>query len=271
MSKRKNVRIEAQQRLDWLRRSEQGESPPAIAADKYDVRTVRKHIALARREREVKEARAVVVRDALERHYKGMVSFAQKLRKSVSGDQALPADFRDDPYWAALKQHQPQSPLWKLLARWDRILDELKQSEGLFEARLEADLRSDTRLKGLPSSHLESAVNGIVAALLFQASRWGRGEPGLNLGDNFKKTSAEGGLFKVEYGAFNMDEQTAGGADVIEKAITDYETNVTSWKEYRDLTDLIGQMLAIKKKALDQLTVVIMKGVVPGQCKYCPL
>ena len=72
--------IKPEQRLDWLRRYEDGESPPKIAEnDKVDVRTVRKHIEMAKQEREVKEARSMVLRNALELHYRDLCDCAKKL------------------------------------------------------------------------------------------------------------------------------------------------------------------------------------------------
>ena len=70
----------------WLRRFEEdGESPPHIAeADGYDVRTVRKQIEKAMQEREMREARVMVLRDALEKHYKDLYTFAETLDSSIS-------------------------------------------------------------------------------------------------------------------------------------------------------------------------------------------
>ena len=54
MAKRiKMPAIKPETRVEWLKRSELGETPPQIAeADSVDVRTVRKHVELARMERD---------------------------------------------------------------------------------------------------------------------------------------------------------------------------------------------------------------------------
>ena len=82
MAKRiKKPPIKPEVRRDWLRRNEEnGESPPQIAAqDGYDVRTVRKQIDLAKQEREAREARIVVLRDAMQRHYDDLRKYAEEL------------------------------------------------------------------------------------------------------------------------------------------------------------------------------------------------
>ncbi len=74
----KKPAVRPEVRRQWLRRFEEyGESPPEISkADGYDVRTVRKQIEYAREERELREARAMVLRNDLERHYSDLCEFA---------------------------------------------------------------------------------------------------------------------------------------------------------------------------------------------------
>ena len=71
MGKRtKKPPVRPEVRKDWLNRYEKdGESPPQIAkSDGYDVRTVRKQLQEAQREREIREGRLTVLRKAIEGH-----------------------------------------------------------------------------------------------------------------------------------------------------------------------------------------------------------
>ncbi|MDD5510330.1 MAG: hypothetical protein PHI12_05955 [Dehalococcoidales bacterium] len=272
VKKTKKPEVEAGKRLEWVRRNEGGQSPPQIAKkDGYDVRTVRKHIELAKMEREAKEARAVVLRNTLERHYRGIVNFAQKLNKTVDKGIVVSNDLREDPYWTALKQHQPRISLWNLLARWDSIHNSLKGSRKALESKLQIGLRADSRLKDAPATQLDGAVAGITAALLFNMERRGRGETGLVLYDDFSAIQGEDGMCEVKYGSFHMGKQSGEVAGDLKKVVTEYEDAFTSWDDYHKLSDLLGQMREIKKKIRSELTTIIMRGVVPGHCKYCPL
>jgi hypothetical protein len=273
MAKRtKKPPVETEKRLDWLRRNDKGESPPQIAKeDGYDVRTVRKHIELGKLEREAKEARAAVVRDALERHYRGIVGFARKLEKNINAEAKIPQALRDDRMWVALKQHQPRSPLWNLLGQWDKIHDSLKDLNKRLEARLQTELRADPRLKGLTRSQLEGAVAGIVAVLIFEMKQWARGTEGLSLKEHFGKTRKEADVFEVQYGSFYMGIHDEQHVDLIRDVIHDLENTVTSWVEYEDLHKFMDQLLSVKEKLGDELAIIILRGIVPGHCKYCPL
>ena len=89
MAKRiKKPLVRPEKQREWLRRHEiGGESPMEIAkSDKYDVRTVRKYIELERQERERREARSIVLRQALEEHYRDLCNFAQQLDSEASTD-----------------------------------------------------------------------------------------------------------------------------------------------------------------------------------------
>ena len=112
MAKRiKKPPVTPEQTLDWLNRNDLGESAPQIAKkDEYDVRTVRSHLRQVKQERERNEARATVLRGALEDHYRDLCNYAFKLDPTSSPNSVilnLPAD--DNIMEAALRQHIPRS------------------------------------------------------------------------------------------------------------------------------------------------------------------
>ena len=83
--------VKPDKRHEWLRRNEQnGESPPQIAAaDGFDVRTVRKQIQIAREEREAREARGAVLRNAVELHYKDLCGVAEDVKTQVKQGKSV--------------------------------------------------------------------------------------------------------------------------------------------------------------------------------------
>ncbi len=111
----------------WLKRNEQdGESPPQIAqSDGYDVRTVRRQLETMRQEREVRETRQIVFRQALEKHYVDIYSFAEKLRAEISSREPSRVSrlIRDDPMWKALREHLPRSPIWASIDKLEKLAD----------------------------------------------------------------------------------------------------------------------------------------------------
>ena len=128
--------VPPEKRREWLRRLEQGgESPPEIAkADGYDVRTVRKFLEQEQQDREMREARGAVLRNALERHYADLCNFAAKLNGELDTKDGSLVLLREDPMWPVFREHLPRSTIWRNLDRWGSLKKEIDQKgEELFK------------------------------------------------------------------------------------------------------------------------------------------
>lgn len=265
-TKKSEVRLEV--RRQWLRRLEEnGESPPEIArADGYDVRTVRKHVDLARQEREVREARSVVIRQALEKHYHDLVTLAANLDKDVAS-AFLPEDVKNVRLWRALRQHLPRSPLWKAFDKIERLGEEEKSTRKRAEDRQREECQRTSPVGFAQKAGgigLHSA--GLVGAIEYHL----RAEPGSGL-QKIHTSSVEGGLVQVIYGewicALVPVEQVRG----VKGFISNLMATVESWPEAEDLR----RVLADRRRAIDlirdELAVITLRRVLPGRCTYCPI
>ena len=273
MAKRiKKPTVKRQLRAEWFRRYELGESPPKIAGvDHFDVRTVRKHIELAKQEREVKEARSAVLRNALERHYADLCNFAEKLDAEIAGEGAISDTLRDDPMWLALKQHLPRSPLWNYLNRWSLLQEELGELREDIRAGLENEIGADSRLSAVKAAEDSGVVLGMIAALAFHTERRARGATGLNIEENFRTEPAGKNLVSIEYGAFPLGKVERQQVETVRDALVYWQSKVTSWEDYADINKRFQELQRIKMKVKDELAVVTLRRIVPGRCKYCPL
>jgi len=259
-------------RRKWLKRLEEdGESPPQIAAaDGFDVRTVRKQIEQARQEREVREARSMVLRNAMESHYHDLCQFAQSLTLEISADKAVSL-LRDEPMWSALREHMPRSPMWKKLGKWDSVLEEIDKLRDDVRKQLKGEVESDSRLSEIIAAGENAGIPGIVAALDFQGESWAQGSRGLDIKEYFKVESAGEEFVYVSSGAFSMGKVKQEHAAPIEKVLIDFESKVTSWEQYEKMRGLFTELQRLKVGLRDELTVIILRKIVPGRCKYCPM
>ena len=274
MAKRiKKPPVKPEQRYEWLKRYESGISPPKIAeADNFDVRTVRRQIEKAKQEREINEARTTVMRSALERHYADLCEFAEKVDAVITGEGVISLELKNNRMWAALRQHVPRYPLWNYLITWDNIQQELTTLKGNVKERLEGELVSDTRLKKMSDTDRSTVVHGCIAALVFQVEQWSRGGPGINKKDNFKiKPAKEKGAVNIEYGAFCMDDVDSHYVQTVKDILTGWESRVKKWEEYAAMEKLFTKVSKTKSKLQDELAVIILRRIVPGRCKYCPI
>ena len=273
--KTRRFKITPEQRLSWLRRYEDGESPPRIAErDRVDVRTVRKHIELAKQETEVKEARSMVLRSALERHYQDLCDYARTLAVYPFGEAARGQGPHSEYMRNALRQHIPRSPIWAYLNQRDSLRQATAQLEEEIENKIEDLLRSDPRLNTGSIKGYSGAVDGVIEAFKFQARQWVRGYPAINI-ENLRTEAAEEGFVILRYGAFGLGKVEQGHLPTVLKAMTeilqDWESRLKELEEVKKLQKSLLDLSRVENNLNDEIAVITLRRVVPGRCHYCPL
>jgi hypothetical protein len=269
--------IKPEVRRDWLRRNEEeGESPPKIAAkDKYDVRTVRKQIDLAKQEREAREARSLVLRDALERHYDDLRKYAEKLNSEISGIGNATSSADDDLIEAALRQHLPRSPIWGYLSKWKNLQRKAEEERQTLEKGIEQLVKSDQRLIPLTAAGLNGIAPGVTAILVTEAKQWSNGNIGYTLKDSLVVEPAGEGLVNPRFGFAHMGIMEVDHSEIYVKIVHDVinelEIKVTDREEYHDLEKSVAEIGRLAGKLREELAVIRLRRIVPGRCKYCPL
>jgi len=264
--------VELERRLDWLRRYEQGESPPEIAkSDHFDVRTVRRHIEQAKQEREVKEARSMVLRNALEKHYKDMCDYAQRLDSEIIGKTVETWSVHDEQIRAALRQHLPRSPIWAYLNQFATLPQRIAKLKDEADKKLEEAVKSDSRLATLVSDGEIGVIPGIIVALSLQIEQRPQGISRLNLEDDLIQESAEEGFVNLRYGIAQMGKVKKEYVTIIREVLQDWESRLKDWEEFRKLEKCFVELRRVKANLRDQLAVIILRRIVPGRCRYCPL
>lgn len=272
MTKRiKKPPVKPEVRQSWLKRHEQGESPPKIAqSDGFDMRTVRKHIELAKQEREVKEARSIVLRNALERHYSDLCNYAERLGGYASG-QASALTTQDEHIRIALRQHLPRSPIWGYLNQRDSLQQGITQHLEEAGIKVVEGIKSDSRLSSELDAEEAGVVPGIIGALKFQIEHWTQGMSGLNLKNDLISEPAEEGFVNLRYGFSQMGKVKKEHVKLISKVLQDWESRLKQWEEYKKLEKSFIELRRVEKNLRDELAVITLRRIVPGRCKYCPL
>ena len=277
MKKRvKKPSVKPELRQEWLKRYESGETPPKIAdSDDFDVRTVRKHIDLAKQERDMREARSSVLRSALEQHYRDMYDLAREMDSTIVSRSYVMLDPEVDRRLLALRQHLPRSPLWSNFLKWNRTLDEINNLNEIVEEQLSTHLRNDSRLHGISSDTQRGIIEGLTKALIFQFKNWSQGYSGLNPATDIHVEKSAEGMQSIRYGAYHMSPINNDNLDnyleLITGIIEDYESRMQQWEQYADVQKSLNTINSLKKRLRDELAIIIMRRILPGKCKYCPL
>ena len=257
----------------WLRRYEEdGESPPQIArADGYDVRTVRKRIGIERQERERREARSVVLRHALEQHYGDLCNFSQRLDLQLATEGGTLTMLRDDCMWSALREHLPRSIIWKNLDKREHLQDEITQLEHMVEDFVEEKIESESELKFTISSKEVGFNKGTISAVASHFKALAKGEPSHLTKADFTLTPVDEELTDVELSPYRIGRFPNQQVPDIQKMVRNLLDGVTTWEGYNKMCRLLTELERVQRVLHDELAVIILRRVVPGRCKYCPI
>jgi hypothetical protein len=253
MAKRiKKPLVEPGKRREWFRLyEEEGHSPSKIAKDfGYDVRTVKRAIDLERQEREKKETRYLVLRNATERHYADLCDFAKKLDSQLGSDRITRAVEKEDPLWAALREHLPRSIIWKNLDKWEMLRQEIQQLNIQIEKLLESKI--DSALEVQQTSYAAGLGNRFFYALIPHIREAAQARPEI-----LKK--------------FDLEKIPESKDPKIKEIIEGILQEVEGWGQYNLLVQSSKELRQVNRILHDELLVIQMRRVVPGHCRYCPV
>ncbi len=273
----KKPAVEPRKRREWFRRHEEDGEPIAqiAKADGYDVRTVKKLIQVEHQEREAKEARSLVLRQALEAHYADLCAFAQKLDFEVTKEQKPFTGFREDRMWEALREHLPKSAMWKSLDKLEQLQSEIKVVEdsirGFAERALQEWIRRTPELKPAPSPKdngldQKKTLDALSQHLKEQAQEDGGGP---DVGFEWAPVNERAGYLRwrqIPIGKFTADQ-----AAQAEKAIGGLIDDVSRLPETALYRRLTAEARLVQRQVRDELAIIILKRVVSGKCRYCPI
>lgn len=298
------------QMRDWLRRYEQGEPEASIAASaRCDVRTLKKGLEAARRERDAGVARSELIKDSLKKHQETLLGEIDGLlgRMSVPepdlvvqnsryGDPepvALPMGralwrggkefeikvyLEDTVLWGLLHEHLKRDKIWEYLQEWEKAVAlHLKARYDLrmgFISHLESTTRTRVvKEDGETSSKGHIFETGVdsICRIIFKWATGANGKAAL-------KESIDSRIERIETTA-NGHVQDRSGNPVYAFAPGREQKRkrqiVRALTEIQDspTLDAVRETCRVLEeacaKARRQREEVSLLGLVPGQCRIC--
>jgi len=81
--------------------------------------------------------------------------------------------------------------------------------------------------------------------------------------------------YAIKYGPYRIypltEDQAYDSMQAVTSVINQVFTGIKESDDYYHLTNYFNQRNSIEKRLRDDLAVIIMRRIVPGKCKYCPL
>ena len=139
------------------------------------------------------------------------------------------------------------------------------------EQRVPDILRSDDRLSAIVKSGEDGAILGMAAAITMQMIRHARGLPIFDIDAAFVARSGADGLVEVRYGSANMNKVQPGHEATIREVLLDYESKLMTLEHFSPTERLYDELTRLQGALRDELSIVTLRRIVPGKCKYCPV
>jgi hypothetical protein len=259
--------------FEWLRLVEvENKSALQISKTdpgKFDARTVRKYLDIARQEREMNEARGKVLRDTLERHFAAIIAFVQKLDQAIASSQTLTSE-KSDYFWIALRQHLIRSSIFKMIDQWEKHRKDISDISTNIRAKLDEGaasrnlyFRSSERYEGLDPQGLFSLIYQCVELL-------SSGQDASPLINDEKITPSGQGTENVIIGNWPCAIVPIGQHDRVVKFVKDFFTQMKTWPEIEEMRKSQNELTSITRDLREEFAKIILRGILPGRCEYCP-
>ncbi len=267
----RKLSVTPETRKKWLQRHEENGESPSHIADKevYDIRTVRKQLDLARQERESREARLMVLREAAQAHYGDLCKCAAAIESALDG-RSFGVIGTEDRMCLALRQHLPRAPLWKYFQQWNNLQQDLEQTRADLRSKYKDDLSKDPQLTSAFASGKED-IPAMVDFFAKQTEFWSHAGSGVDIAQVFKPESAGEGLVNLRLGGYNIGTVAESRVNAVKKALLGFRKRLPTFAEYDRLVQRRKELDELAPEIREELAIITLRRVVPGRCKYCPI
>ena len=232
------------------------------------MRTVKKQTEMAIEEREGREARLVVLRQALEKHYADLLTLVERLDSAVI-QSSLPMGIRDDRMWGALREHLPRSPMWKSIDKMERLNDDIRDIEKRAEQRLWDEVRKENSFKLVSQTGVAEIGlhdKGLLGAMNYQLHQ----NPPCTIQDiTISSILVTIGLPFIMKDAIVLSVPT-GQMEKAREFITGLMAQVCHWPEYEELQKTISVRTKITGEIREELAILIFKRVISRALQILP-
>jgi hypothetical protein len=139
---------------------------------------------------------------------------------------------------------------------------------GLAYLVLQADFTDWLPLQFIQDNH----PLGLITFFKFQLGEWASGRSGLSIKDHATKSPLpDDGFFEYAYGGFHFGKVREEEIPIIELVTADWQARMKDWEELANLIRIREELKRLDSKLNDDLMIIILRRVLPGRCRYCPI
>lgn len=282
---------------NWLNSYEEGKSEASIAeAARRDVRTIKKGIEQARRERDAQVARAELLKEALRKHQGDLLGIIEGILAALqvpSSNVEVPWKLEGSPspirlsgatvqhkleqgwtvffenensaLWELLQEHLRRDRMWEAVAQWEKAIAAHLEARAALQRKLANLLEKETglRLEFIGSIGIESTtMRELYTIVLRKALRFPEGE---HLEKDIKVISAGEVMLKSHV----LAKTEEGREDQCKDSIFEALKKLRESQEAMDAIATYKEVEQSTVRAKASVEEISLLGLVPGQCRVC--
>lgn len=295
-------KFSAGDKRDWLDLYEKGKTELQIAREHVhcDVRTVKKAIEEARRQRDAQTARAELLKEALRKHHGDLLSIIEGILPALQVPpanlevswklEASPSPIRlsgataqykllsgctvffqseNSPLWGLLEEHLKRDQMWKVIGHWKRVV------AAHIDARIALNRMAAMLLEKKTGLKLVDRVPEQGPYLLAHVAMPQVYEPALHvaLGIRYGREPEHDIVADTKNGEVTYQNsplaKVPGAEQECRQNILKAIAELRASTEAENVATTYREVVEITAKARRVVEEIALLGLVPGQCRVC--
>lgn len=283
----------AHQKAQWLEQYESGKSETWIANSAHcDVRTAKRGIEEARKDRDLRTARMELVKDALKKHQDGLLGMLrdilssldsptirssdipwgeEEIAKSAAVPDNLPLGLEGRTEWGLLREHMKHDPFWKLIAQRQKALAALYNSKASLQRKVVAILKVKVGYKLAGSTGIATPPCVYLYTTgphLFDVA-FRRASGAIDPRDFEEYVHADTTTGQVMFGGGTILAEARGEEEACVKKLHRALKALQKSQEALDVVAAQKELTQTTMKARQAVEEAVLLGMVPGRCRIC--
>jgi len=266
MARKRKPSVSSYERRQWLEELEKGKGITEISGKAgRDIRVVKRHIDIARQERESSLARHDFLVSRLEQHQQDLLDGVRRIHSVIDlfPPQKIEAD---DPIeqlvHKGLNEHLNDLSTRELnegLQKYNTFVIKFDELRHNYELQL---LKKEKKLIAKLSSGLNLYPWTPNILKVFDA--------GGSSDRSYTENKQEDGTYRPSWGAYSLTESPIVKSD-LDKVLEAHRKLTLKLKSFKTEVQKIRQQYnQLISQLVDKLDVLLVRRMVPGHCQYCP-
>ena len=214
----------------------------------------------------------MVLRQALELHYADIVSFVANLGAIVGSSPRSLTPEKTNKMRTALRGHLPRSPFWRALERWEALQVRLAGIEEEITAKAKQEIESAARSDSYRSVDLQYLNMQRLCGLAVtrgEVKPQGENESPSPFEVRGEPRSAD--MVQLQSHAYQCATVPRPNVEGTMAFIYQFQENVDAWLEIESMSKTMSDLKDVTGPLSEELETIVLRRVVTGRCKYCPL